>query len=350
MQTKIFILIALLASCAPTVKNFEKYQKQFISKSDFMPDKDSYESKLPKVAIFDFEDGEIEVAKQANLSKSVAVNVENILSKYRLAEIVDRNAVNKLQKEVQLAEMNKTGAYKGPKVADYAVSGSISNASFNSKYVNGSTYIDKKGNLISVPPKYVYTSNVAGNIKLYELPSLGVAQAIEFSATAVRNENVQQDGGVSFGGLQIGGSQKEGENRDDGLIRKAGSDAIEEVESIIRNFFAKKGYIIEKRSYEDKSIFKVNLGSEDGLVHGDKFVVTGKYEVDNSITGETGIETRVIGAGRVSNLIDPKNCWIVIDEKKHENSIRIGDVVKMQYSKDRMKSLGKSLNVIVNSL
>lgn len=344
MKIKIFLIIAFLSSCAPTIKNFDKYQKQFISKSNFMPDEKTLENKIPKVAVFDFSDGEIEIAKQANLAKSVAVNVETILSKFKLAEIVDRSAVQKLQQEVQLVEMNKTGSYKGPKIADYAVSGSISNATFTNKYVSGSTYVDAKtGQLISVPPKFVYSSAVNGNLKVYELPSLTVIENIEISGTKVRSENVQQSGGVSFGALQLGGTPENGANRDDGLVRSAGADAIDEAEALIRNAFAKRGYIFEKRTFDGKSIFKINLGKEDGIEHGDRFDVLGQYEVENSITGKIEIERRIISTGRVSDKIDPKVSWVVLDDKKQENAIRIGDTVKMKYKKSALKSIGKAI-------
>ena len=342
MKLKLLALFFIVTSCTPSIKNFDKYQKQFISKSEFMPDEKTLENKLLKVAIFDFEEGDIEVAKQSNLGKSVATSMESILSKYRLAELVDRKATEKLQKEVQLSEMNKTGSYKGPKLADYAVSGSIANANFANKYVAGSTYVNPKtGNLISIPPKFIYSSQVVGNIKIYELPSLTVIDTIELDGKSVRTENVQQDGGISFGGIQVGGTQESGIQRDDGLVREAGADAVDEAESAIRNAFAKRGFILEKRTFDGKSIFKVNLGSEDGVKHGDKFELIGQYEVENSITGKSEVERRVVTMGVISDKIDPKNCWIILEDKKKADVVRIGDMIKMKYSKSSMKSFAK---------
>ena len=342
MKLKLLALFFIVTSCTPSIKNFDKYQKQFISKSEFMPDEKTLENKLLKVAIFDFEEGDIEVAKQSNLGKSVATSMESILSKYRLAELVDRKATEKLQKEVQLSEMNKTGSYKGPKLADYAVSGSIANANFANKYVAGSTYVNPKtGDAISIPPKFVYSSQVVGNIKIYELPSLTVIDTIELDGKSVRTENVQQDGGISFGGIQVGGTQEGGLQRDDGLVREAGADAVDEAESAIRNAFAKRGFILEKRTFDGKSIFKVNLGSEDGVKHGDKFELIGQYEVENSITGKSEVERRVVTMGVISDKIDPKNCWIILEDKKKADVVRIGDMIKMKYSKSSMKSFAK---------
>ena len=318
MKIKYLALIVFLASsCAPTIKNFDLYQKQFLSKSSFMPTKDNLLNKEPKVVVFAFEENNNKTAMQAGLGASVANNIENILSQNKLAELVDRNAGKKLKSEIQLAEMNKTGSYKGPKVADYAISGAISNAGFTSKYSSGSTYINHKtGRLISTPPKYKYSADVSGNIKIYEMPSLTVIDTIEFSGKKKRSESVRQDGGLSIGTLQIGGKKVDGSDRDDSLVRRAGEDGIDNAKISIQNVFAKKGYILEKRNLKNKSIFKITLGSSDGMKQGDKFDIIGKYEIENAITGDIEIERKIIASGVVSDLINHKHSWILIKDAK----------------------------------
>ncbi len=330
MKIKYLLTILFLASCAPTIKDFNKYQKQFLSETEFMPSEENLEGKAPKVVVFEFDEANIEIAKQADLGNSIAKSIENV------------------QKEVQLAEMNKTGAYKGPRIADYAISGAISNADYASKYSSGSTYINpKNGQVISTPPRYVYTSNVAGNIKVFELPSLQVVESFEMKGKNVRSENVQSNGGISLGAIKIGGENVAGTARDDGMVRKAGGDAVDEASTDIKNFFAKKGYILEKRTLDGKSIFKINIGSVDGIKHGDKFEVIGQYETQNPITGKSEIERRVIATGRVSQLIDPKNCWIVLDDKNQESAVRLGDIVKIKYTKSVIKSALKVANNLI---
>lgn len=345
MKIKSLILVLVLASCAPKISDFAKYQKQFISETEFMPDADSLEGKAPKVVVFEFDEANIDIAKEADLGNTVAKKVESELTKDRLAEIVDRKSASKLQKEIQLAEMNKTGVYKGPRVADYAVSGGISNADYNSKYVSGSTYFNpRNGQMISIPPKYVYSSNVSGNIKIFELPSLQVVEVIEMSGKSSRSENVQNNGGFSLGGIKLGGRDADAAPKDNGMVRKAGEDAVDEASVSLKNYFAKKGYILEKRSLGNKAIFKINLGSTHGIKHGDSFEVYGQYEVENSISHKTEIERRIIATGRVSQIVDPKHCWIILDKKDQETAIRIGDMVKMKYSKSFFKSLFKAAN------
>lgn len=336
MKINKLVLIAFLlsGSCAPTIKNFEKYEKQFLSKTSFMPSKENLQNKPPKVAIFNLDENNNEVAKQAYLGISIASNIENILTKSKLVELVDRNAIRKLKEEVTLAEMNKTGSYKGPKVADYIISGTISNAGFTSKYSSGSSIIDpRNGRLISIPPKYTYYAESSGNIKIYEMPSLTVIEAIEFAGKKTRKENVQQDGGLNFGSLKIGGKQIGGSKRDDSLIRKSGEDAIDDIKTKLKNFFAKKGYILEKRIFGKKTIFKISIGSLDGIKQGNKFDVIGKYENENPITEEIEIERKTITSGVVSDLINPKTSWVLIDDEEKIESIRLGDLIKIKYKK-----------------
>lgn len=327
------VAIIFINSCTLSInKNFHQYQPQFISKSEFSPTKEEINSKKPKIVVFALDENDNLVSKQAGLGKTIANNLENILTENNLAQLIDRSANKKLKDEISLAELNKSTSYKGPRVADYAISGSISNANFSAKYVSGSTYVNPKNlQVISLPPQYKYIADVSGNIKIYELPSLKVIENIEFSGKETRSENVRNKGGVSFGSIQIGGEQIEGVQRDDGLVRKASQEAIKDISVQMKNIFSKTGYILEKRSIGKKSIFKVSIGRIDGIKKGDSFEIIGKYEVENQITGDAEIERRVIAKGRVSDKIDPESSWVVIDDNESINQIRIGDKVKLVY-------------------
>jgi hypothetical protein len=199
---------------------------------------------------------------------------------------------------------------------------------------------------VSTPPQFNYQSSVSGNIKIYELPSLSVIENIEFSGAKSRSENVRQNGGVSLGALQIGGEQVDGANRDDGLVRKAGEDGISDSAVELKNVFAKRGYILEKRTLEDKAIFKITLGSQDGVKQEDEFEIIGRFEVENPISGETEIERRIIATGKISDQINPKNSWVIINEKDRVNSIRLGDELKIKYKRNNLEKLIKSSKVV----
>ncbi|MES2677046.1 MAG: hypothetical protein V4612_01855 [Pseudomonadota bacterium] len=329
------ILLALSAgACSPTISNFNAYLPQQLPKTNFMPSKDVAEGRPPKVVVFELDEGKNDVANQADLGKSITVAVENVLTENRLAELVDRKIATKLEKEIALAEMNKTGSYKGPQVADYAISGAIGNAGFTKKYSGGFVIPNKDGTLTKTAPKFTYTSDVSGNIKVYELPSMQVVANLEFAGKKSKSEEVKTNNNVSIGGLiEFGGQKAEGLNRDDGLVRNAGREAIDNVSFDIKNFFAKKGFILEKRVLKNKAIFKVSVGSADGVKMGDKFEVIGKYEIENSLTGKTEVERRIIVSGEVSDKIDPKTAWVLIDDSDVVNSIRLGDMVQFKYKR-----------------
>lgn len=343
------LLAFFVVSCAPKITDFHLYKPKILPKTSFMPTSDEVNGKTYKVVVFPLDEENNELAKQADLGSSLMVNVENVLSTNRLAQLVDRKAAAKLEKEIALAEMNKTGSYKGPQIADYAISGTISNASFTKTYSSASTFTDLNGLVNKVPASFTYTSEVSGNLKIYEIPSMTVVENFGFSGGQARSENVQADNATNVLGIagsssarshsgfigmaESSGYQVKGALRDDNLIRRAGQAAINSITLNIKNFFAKEGYILEKRALDDKTIFKINLGSADGIKRGDYFEIIGKYEVANSITGIVETEKRVIAQGRVADKIDPKSSWVVLDKEEDVDGIRLGDLVKLKYER-----------------
>ncbi len=342
------ILLALFASsCTPTISNFNSYLPQQFPKTEFMPSKDLVNGKPPRVVVFELDEGENQIAKQADLGKAITVAVENVLTENRLSQLVDRKIATKLEKEIALAEMNKTGSYKGPEVAEYAISGSIGNAGFTNKYSGGILIPNGNGGLTKTAPKFTYTSDVSGNIKIYELPSMNVVANFEFAGKKSKSEEVKTDNNLSIGGvIEFGGQKAEGLSRDDGLVRNAGREAIDNVSFDIKNFFAKQGFILEKRALKNKIIFKISVGSTDGIKVGDKFQVTAQYEIENALTGKNEIERRIIASGQVSDKIDPKSSWVLIDDKDTINLIRLGDTVRFKYQ----RGLWSKTTKVVDSL
>ncbi len=339
-KTIVSALLLVAFSCSPTIKNFEKYQKDLISKTGFMPSEETIKGGLPKVVVFPFNENANVVASNAKLNNAMANYVESILGESKLAEIVDRKAAVQLKEEIALAEINKSGSYQGPIIADYAISGDIANANYNSKFSEGGTYYNQKtGTAVTYPPRYRYKAEVAGNLKIYELPALNVTKAIEFSGNQARSEDVRENGSVYVGAFALGGNKVDPAVRDDGLVSKAGQDALDNIRSDIQNFFAKQGFILEKRSFKNKAIFKVSIGSIDGIKTGDNFEVFGQFESQNPLTGKNEVEKLKLGEGKISNLVDPKTAWVIIDGDIKK--IRIGDFIKLKYKKSIMKKVGK---------
>ena len=341
-KTILIFTIFIISSCSSKIYNFESYLPQPFPKTNFMPDSDMVAGKPSKVVVFELDEGKNTIAKRAGLGEVLTINLENSLTKHRLAELVDRKIATKLKKEITLAEMNKTGSYKGPIIADYAISGAISEAGFNKKYSSGFIIPDGKGGITKTKPKFTYTGSVAGNIKIYELPSMQVIETFEFSGKESRSEDVKTDNNISIAGLiEFGGQKTQGLERDDNLVREAGKEAIESIEIAVKNFFAQRGFILEKRVFKNKTIFKISVGSSNGIKTGDKFIVIGKYEIQNAITNEIEIEDRIIAQGKVSNKINPKFSWVIIEDDNVINSIRLGDAVRFQYQKSWLNKIQK---------
>jgi curli biogenesis system outer membrane secretion channel CsgG len=341
-KTFAIFLILLASACSSKISNFGSYLPQEFPKTSFMPNPETVQGKAPKVVVFELDNGENEVAKQADLGESITVALENVLTQNRLAQLVDRKAAKKLEKEIVLIEMNKTGSYKGPEIAEYAISGSIGNAGFTSKYSSGMVLPTFTGGITRVPPSFKYISDVSGNIKIYELPSMKVIENIEFAGKKTKKEQVKTNNNISIGGIiEFGGQKSEGLKRDDGLVRNAGIEAIDNISFILKNFFAKKGFISEKRVLKNKVIFKISVGRSDGVKAGDRFEVIGKYETFNALTGEDEIESRIIASGKVADRIDLKSSWVLIDDEDSVNLVRLGDLVRFKYERSFLGKSGK---------
>ena len=59
-------LLLVISSCGPTIKNFDDYQKQFLSKTAFMPTKETLDGKPVKIVVFALDEnnlGEIKLPK-----------------------------------------------------------------------------------------------------------------------------------------------------------------------------------------------------------------------------------------------------------------------------------------------
>lgn len=348
MRIYILLLSLIISSCAPSIKSLSLYQKQYMTKGNYLPTKEQLAGKMPNIAVFDLEENG-EVAKQASLGRAIAGNLENTLAKNKLAKLIDRSAAVKLEQEVRLSELNKTGSYKGPQVADYIISGAISNAGFTKKYNSASSFFNPKtGRSTHAPANFKYSSEVSGNVKVYELPSMQVSDNIDFQGYSSRTENVQSQGGFKFGTMSIGGKEAQGINRDDNLVRQAGEDAILSIELEMKNILSSRGYVLEKRTGKNFTIFKVSLGNKNGIKHGDKLKVISQFDVTNPITNEAEIEKRVVASGTISEIIEPSTSWVIIKEPKMAEKVRLGDVIKLDYARGKLSALIKKSRKFTN--
>lgn len=315
----LLLLVSILAACTPAISNLGEYQPCPIEPCSYMPTPEQLKSAKIKVVIFPLSEGDIDFAKQAKLGATMAGLLENQLAGGAV-EIIDRNSAQKLQKEVMLAEMNKVGSYSGPAVADYAISGAIDDTTYGYEFHEAYTTTDKKGNVYHHSATFSYKATVTGKVKIYELPSLRIVKTITFSDSATKSEKTK--------------SASDYKRRDDNLVGKSGSDAIKSARVELQNFFSKKGYVLERRAKEKVTIYKISLGSDDGLKTGDTCQLFTINKTVNPITQEETPEDFLLGEGKISNIIANNYAWIVVDEDKLHSQIRLGDYVKAKYVKN----------------
>jgi len=331
----LLISLIFLSGCGATIGNIAAYQPCDLSPCDVLPSAELLKSEKPKVVVFDFNENEIDTAENAKLGKTIPGHVETQLAEGNAIDLVDRKVAEKLQQEIMMAELEGTRVYDGPAVANFAISGSVDNAGFSNRFQEAYTTTDKKGNTYYHQAKFIYTAEVKGKIKIYEIPSMKVVKVISFSDSAQRNEETR--------------NSRAGEVRDDELVRKAATDGIKSARLELKNFFARKGYILEKRTKDNNTIFKVSIGTDEGIKSGDTCQIFSVNKSVNPLTKEETVDEISLGEGRVSEQVGPNYAWLVVKEDELQQAPRLGDFVKVTYKKgfgDVLNSTGKVLNAL----
>ena len=344
-----FSIIALfLFSCSPTIKDFDKFKTQPLKMDKYLPEKESLKKNKIVVAILDFCTTNSLIANNLGLGNIISSKIENVLVKNRNIQILDRKIANKLKGYIKDGNLKTIpNDVLGNISLDYIITVSFDKAETSKRYVNkltgnviGGILINTTncgnskscetgrniGNAMNVadtvvnPGYWIYNGEVAGNIKIYDVSTMLLIESITFNGSSEMVEDVSL--------LANNNSNKNGNIS--AIIKHALDDSLITSKNRLHNIFIYNGYILEKRAYDGKTIFRINLGSNDGLAMGDKFKV---YSIENNynpITDENTPEEIEIGTGVVSNIISHNNAWVIIDDKKTIDKIRLGNIVKIK--------------------
>lgn len=331
MQFKLIIIFVSLIniSCVPTIKNFAKYDKQPILKSELI-NKAELKKNISSVVVFPFNNKNQK--NQSSLGQALAVNIENILVANKLANLQDRNAFNKLEKEILLAEITDNSTnYKGPIKADFVISGEISEASFTHKFIAAQYVYNSNSSLpYRIPPKHKYTANFSGNIKIYQLPELTVKEIIPLKANSTIYEDaIEQRSWLINTKVDTSNLKKENQS----LLKEAAFKSLKKNQHILKNIFSnyRKSYILEKRYNGKKYIFKISTGKNFNLKHGQKVKIFQKLKTINPLTNKETLETHQLGVGIISNIINENSAWIIVKDKNVAGKLKLGDFVTVIY-------------------
>lgn len=327
--------------CGSSIKNIHAYKKDPLPTAEFIPSVDIIKGKsLPKVIILDLDESASKVAQKADLGRSLAGEIDKQLTKGKSVEILKRVTQTTINEEIKLAELSRAIGGDELRSANYIIGGSILNASFTSKFQE-KLVVRRKGKAFIIPANYHYITKVKGFVKIYEVPSLKVLATLDFEDNKISDEQ------TSTSYLGLGKTQMRGKKEDNSMVREAGADAINTLRIPLKNFFAKKGYIFEKRSQRGDSIVKVTLGAKHGAKKGEKVKFYAVQESLNPLTKEKTRETIEIGEGVISDKIRPESSWVIVSEIYEGKQLKAGDFIQLQYKKeisDFVNSAGKTLN------
>ena len=341
------IVILLTFSCSPIIKDFDKFETQPLRVGKYLPRKEALKKSKIVVAILDFDTTSSQNANIMNLDSIISSKIENILVKNKNIQILDKKMASKLKKYIKDRNLKTMpNNLLGNISLDYIIGGSFDKADVSKRYVNtlpgnimGGILInstncsgDKScetskniGNVMNVadaiinPGYWIYRGEVSGNIKIYDASSMLLLESIVFGSTSEMAENASLLG------------RNNGKNGNfAAIIKYALNESLITLKSKLQNIFLHKGYILEKRVHDGQSIFRINLGLNDGIAMGDKFKIYSAENNYNPITDENNIEEIEIGTGVISNIISRDNAWVIIDDKKIIDKIRLGNIVKIR--------------------
>lgn len=336
--TSFLLMLLFLGGCGASIDSLEAFAPVPLENSAFMPTKEEIKSGKTKVVLTPIDDRKFTLAQRANLGQSLYVELQRELSTSGTVEILDRDVSQKFENEIRLSELNQASQMSEVdlSVAKYAISGSLSNAQFVSRFVQTQRWQDNEGKVHVIPAHYIYTASVSGILKIYAIPSMKVLKTIEFSDSARRSEDSNYRGDRYYPS-DVGG-----------MLNQAGRSAIHSTRHDFKNYLAPKGYIMQQRSDGEKKIVQVNIGKADGLETGEEVDIYSIQSSTNPFTQEEEIESIKIAKGLVSDKLDAHRAWIIIEEQSRE--IKLGDYIKANYTKeffDYMNDFAKGYSSLI---
>ncbi|MDN4502149.1 hypothetical protein QX776_07030 [Alteromonadaceae bacterium BrNp21-10] len=251
-------------------------------------------------------------------------------------EIVDRALASSLGDEIVAYEATGKFSGGGVTVADIAILPSIHNVNVSSSFTPKSTYT-KDGKTKTIPSSCSFKGDISGNVKIYQLPELSVIDGHAINGS-YSNSDISNDSRCQF--------SKEYAAT---LASKATAEGVGDVINKVKNHFRQKGYVVEYRKRDDDHLVQISIGSERGLKVGQKIQFTRTLKRTNRLTNETTISVIPYDfEGTVSELLEPTNAWIIVDEKA-QGQLKFGDGAR-QFFRDAtiLEAAGGFVGNLVN--
>tara|TARA_R110001583_G_scaffold18604_4_gene73858 strand:+ start:5770 stop:6813 length:1044 start_codon:yes stop_codon:yes gene_type:complete len=325
-----------LTGCIQTKEDIREYTDVSMQKADILPSKETLAGTKQKVVIFPADTSNSPLGKSSNAGTAISTALETYLAEVGV-EIVDRNIARKLKSELALAESKGKSQYNGPDIANYAITGSVSNASISYDFTARSSYTNDDGKTRVTPAHCRFTATVAANLKLYKLPGLA------YSKTITTEENSSFSTDTSNSRCPISNASA------NALVQKAAKLGVEDNREKFQNFFSPKAYVLERKVSGDKSLFKISAGKNFGFKPESTITFYNLEVKANPLTGDVAVEEYAVVEGTVTtNLISEHFAWILVDDE-YADQVKLGDYVKVKYEKSTFGDMTNKLTTSFNS-
>jgi len=314
------LVVLMVSGCASSkIDNLDAFQKVPMQQSANMPSKAALISSKSRVIIFALDD-----KKWSGAGDDVANKVIKELNTTNNVVIVDRTLAAQLGQEIQLAETKGRTGYKGQDVADFAITGKITDGAAEIRYTASSSYKDKEGKIHVTPARCTTSGSAAFSLKIVQLPSLNIIKTIDIDGTA----SSTQDADSGWGRSNCVSLDHAAAN---GIVSAAMNNAVRKARVELKNQFAPSGYVTERRRFEKTNIFKTTLGAPDGAIQGLTVGVIRFSTEQNPLTGEKNTEQNSVAEGLISDQIGSNFSFVIIADTEKADKILLGDKVQVKY-------------------
>ena len=318
-----WIVAAGLCGCAGAAVNLGSYHAAPLGQADVMPSREQLSTTRVKVVVLPVDDTSVDAANRASRPGEVMRRaLEHDVSEGG-TEIVDRTLNEKLSNEIELAIFKQKGDSGGPEVAQYAIKGIVGNASFKSDFTAAETSVEK-GKRTTTPAHCDSKVEVASSLRIYELPGLRLVSTVNAPGSA--NATTE--------------ARRCDKTQDAALLKEAVEKGVHKARHQLKNVFAPKGYVTEKRVSDGKpAIFRVSFGAAQGAASENKLKFYTIRKSQNALTGEATYDEIPLGEGKVSDQVSDGSCWVVADKEETAKAIRAGDFVRIFHEKSALEKL-----------
>ena len=307
----LFALLAL-SGCATEFSLSEYRQDVALQAAARLPtEQDLNNQGRAKVVVFDTDDNNLIKARKAQAATTLTAKIEELLGANG-AEVIDRSIATQLGQELQLAEVKGVAGYEGPALANFAVKPTITLAEYGAEFVPASSFTDKKGKTYTIPASYNHRAAVNISLRVYEIPSLHPLKILNGRGNSTQS-------------TQDRGSYDLASN----LIRNASQAALNDVRNEFLSLFAPKGYVLARRDNAGKSIFRISIGRDHGIVAGNQVEIFTEQENTNPITMKVSYDRIPVVNGYVTPIVTANEAWIIADDDKKAKNVRLGDRVEV---------------------